>query len=97
MALRQGLAQCLKNTVNRHDGMNFQKSSKHNHVEDFDHVHLGGLVHGVDAVHVDVLAGGGHVDAVAVVDEGAAGLYLGLELLQRGLVKDDGRDRKSVV
>ena len=70
--------------------MNLQETSKDNHVEDFDHVHLCSLVHGVDPVDVDVLAGGGDVDAVAVVDEGAAGLDLGLELLQRGLVKDDG-------
>lgn len=83
--------QSLDNVFQSHDRSNLQQTAQYNHVECFGVVHLIGGIHSVDAVNVDILTCGRVDNAVAVVDKYAAGLYLTLELLQRGLVQNDSR------
>ena len=90
MALGQRLEQSLLKAVGGHYGADFQQSAEHNHVEHLRILHLGSLVHGVDAIDVDVIAHGSLGDAEAVVDEDAAGLHLRQELVERRLIEHDG-------
>ena len=90
VALREGFPQGCKNAFDLHDRTDLQKTSKHDHVERLDEVHLGGCVHGVDAIDLDVLPCRRLVDSIAVVDDDSARLHLWLELFQRRLVQNDG-------
>jgi len=87
MALGEGLAEGLEDTLDRDDRVDLQEAAEDDHIEHLDHILLSRLVHCVDAIDVDILAGGRSIDAVAVVDEASAGLHLALELVERGLVK----------
>ena len=91
VTLGQGLVQALHHILNAHDGAYLDEFAKQKHIENLAVVHLGGLAHGLDAIHVDVLAKGWVENAGGVVDERATGLYEWHETIQRGLVQHDGR------
>ncbi len=90
VALREGFPEGCQHAVDLHDRTDLQKTSKHDHVESLDEVHLGRRVHRIDAVNLDVLPCRRLVDSVAVVDDDSARLHLRFELLQRRLVQHDG-------
>ena len=90
VTLGESLPEGFLHTAGTYYGTDVKESSQDDHVEYLTVLHLGSLVHGVDLVDLDVGARGRVDDAVAVVDEYAAGLELGLELLERGLVEHDG-------
>ena len=82
MAFRQGLAECLDDTVDADDGADLQQSAQDNHVEGLCHAAFVGFVHGIDAEYADVLTGRRSCDAIAVVDEDSPRFYLAFELVQ---------------
>ena len=90
VACGQGFAQGLEYVLDLNYGVESEQGTEDYHVEALGVAHLCGYVHSIDFVDVDICAAGRDADAVAVVDEGAAGFDLRLELLQRGLVEDDG-------
>ena len=90
VTFRQSLAQSFHHTFDRYDGANFQQSSQYNHVESLGHFSFVGFVHGINAIHMDVLACRRVDDAVSVVNQYSTRLYLALKLGKRRLVQDDG-------
>ena len=90
MTLGEGLAEGGEDAIDLHYRMDLEQTAKDYHVESLDEVHLSGCVHGIYPVDVDVLPSRRLADSVPVVDDGSSRLYLRLELLQRGLVENDG-------
>lgn len=82
VARGQGLAQGLEHILNLNHGVESEEGAEDDHVEALGVAHLCGYVHSIDFMDVDICAAGRDADAVAVVDEGAAGFDLRLELLQ---------------
>ena len=91
VALGQRLPQRLHHVVDRDDGMELQEGAKDEHVETLHHLQLSRGIHGVDAPCLDVCARRRVGDAIAVIDECAAGTHLWFELFERRLVEEDGR------
>ena len=90
MPFGQGLVESFLHASVADDRAYFQQSAEYDHVEHLSVFHLRRLVHGVDAIDVDVASGGRIEDAVAVVDEYSAWLHLWLKLLERWLVEHHG-------
>ena len=76
MALRKGLVQPFDDIFQRHNGANLQQTAEDNHVEALGVTTLGSSVHRTNLIDVDICAFRGYRDAVAIVDESAAGLDL---------------------
>ena len=82
MALRQRLEECLLQAIGRYYGAYLQQSAEHNHIEHLRVLHLGSLIHSIDAIDVDIVALRNIEDTEAVVDENATGLHLRQELVE---------------
>ena len=88
MALGKGLLQALEHVLDCHNRLNLEVSAKDDHVEGLAVVDLDGSLGSLDAINLDIGASGRSVDAVAVVDEHAAGLHHLLELVETLLVEN---------
>ncbi len=72
MTLRQGLVKSLVEAVCTYDRTNLEESTEYNHVEYLRVLQLCSLVHGINAIYVDVLSGRKVDDAESVIDEDSA-------------------------
>ena len=78
------------NTLDTDNGVDFEETSEHHHIEGFHELHLCRGVHGIETEVVDILALRFLNDAKAIVDDSSSYLHFGLELVQRGLIEQDG-------
>ena len=69
MTLGQRLEERFLHTLVTYNGANLEKSAKHNHIEHLRVLHLGSLVHSIDAIDGDILSRRRIDDSKAVVDE----------------------------
>ena len=79
---RESLAESCKDAVDLDDRTYFKKTSKNDHVESLDKVHLSSSIHGVDSEDLDILSCRRFRNAVTVIDDDSAWLYLRLEFLE---------------
>ena len=91
VALGQCLVKALYHIFNANNGSHLDESAKQKHIEDLGILHPRSLGHGLDAIHVDVLASGRDENAGGVIDERTTRLYVWRETIQRGLVQHYGR------
>ena len=90
MTLRQRLVESLVQSVGAYYRTNLEQSAKYNHVEHLGVLHLGSLVHGINAIDGNVLALWRIDDSIAVINKDSSSLHLGLKLIERRLVEHDG-------
>ena len=82
MTFGQGLLQASEYAIQRNHRFQFQQSTQYDHVECFGIIHFIGCIHCVDAIHFDIFTRRRVDDAISVVNQDTARLYLTFEFLQ---------------
>ena len=82
MALGKCFLERFFYAVGTYHRSHLQQSTQHNHVKHLAVLHLGSLVHRVNAIDGDVLTCWRVQNAIAIVNQDATRLQLGFKLLQ---------------
>ena len=88
VTLRQCLEESLLHTLFAYYRCYAEHTSEYDHVEYLGVLQFSSLVHSIDTINIDILAGRRVDDTVALIDENAAWLYARLELVERRLVEN---------